>query len=486
MSGSNEQLPVVMTAAGPLPQSPATLLQQLTTLVTFGTDPAGNTNVITPYPGYTNTLPGSMIADISGTDVAAMVLMDQARLETINSLTPFGANEFLLLQMGTTFGIPVQSSINTSVDVVFEGTAGYIIPIGFLVTDGTNTYSVVSGGVVETGGYSQPLYCLALNAGSWAVPPNSVNALGSSVATGFTLSCTNPIAGTPSAGDETTPQYRARVLTAETVTCQATPAMIKTLLGAIPGTVFNTISVQQGSNSGMEIICGGGDPYAIGYAIYQAVPDLNTIVGSTLHVESISLATNGVVTTDKNHLFTTGQVIQIAGATPTQWNASYTITVLSPTTFELNVNTSSYSAYVSGGVITPNLRNATITLFDYPDTYTIPYVIPPQQTCTVALSWNTTSSSFVSSTTFNQSAQAAIIAYINALGVGQPINLMVLQSQVLSAVSTLLAANLVSLMNWTVTLNGVSATPISGTSIIQGDPESTMLATTASVTVNQA
>lgn len=86
-------LPVVLDKSGLQPQSPLSLRAQLLALVAA-------TN-----PGYTANLPGSLIEDISSTDVAALALIDSARVELVNSLTPYGANAFLLLQLGNIYGV---------------------------------------------------------------------------------------------------------------------------------------------------------------------------------------------------------------------------------------------------------------------------------------------------------------------------------------------------------------------------------------------
>ena len=87
-------IPLVMTSEGPVPTPPATLRAQLV-------DSVASTN-----PDYTANLPGSLIEDIASTDVGALVTMDQARVDAINSVTPYGANAFVLGQLGAQFGIP--------------------------------------------------------------------------------------------------------------------------------------------------------------------------------------------------------------------------------------------------------------------------------------------------------------------------------------------------------------------------------------------
>ena len=204
-----------------------------------------------------------------------------------------------------------------------------------------------------------------------------------------------------------------------------------------------------------------------------------------MNATSISNANPGVVTTDINHLFSTGQTITIAGSTNPAFNGSYTVTVLTEKTFSLGVNTSTSGAYTGGGTITPNLRNNTVNIIDYPDTYAVTVVNPPAQVVGVSLSWNTSSTTFVSGAVFNQLAQAAIIQYINGLGVGQPINLFVLNNLVIAAVASILPGYLIDVLNWSVTINSIATPPTTGTQLIPGDPESYMTASTGTVTVVQ-
>ena len=103
-------IPVVITSAGAQPTPPATLLAQLIALV-------ASTN-----SGYTASLPGSLIEDVSSTDVGALVICDTARVETINSLSPYSANAYLLSQLGQIYigpGAAPAPPTNTSVYVVF-------------------------------------------------------------------------------------------------------------------------------------------------------------------------------------------------------------------------------------------------------------------------------------------------------------------------------------------------------------------------------
>lgn len=266
MSGS---LPVIMTAAGAVPTPPATLLSTLI---------AG---VAAVNPGYTATLPGALIEDIASTDVGAMVAIDQARVDAINSVTPLGANAFVLAALGQQFGIRIGLETNTSVYVVFTGSVGYVIPAGFVVSDGTYQYVVQGGGAVLSTGSTSPIYAVASASGSWAVAPGTVTQLKSSVASGYTLSVTNPLAGFPGGAAETVPQYQARVLQAGLAPAAGVPNALKTALQAVPGVVARLVAVRQVA-AGWEVICGGGDPYAVAYAIYSTVLNISTLGVSTV------------------------------------------------------------------------------------------------------------------------------------------------------------------------------------------------------------
>jgi hypothetical protein len=269
----NFDFPVVITASGLQPQAPASLLAQLTAAAAA------------QAPGYT-VLPGGLIDDVSGTMVAGMSINDQAKVEAVNSLTPYAANIPLLLQLGQCFGLSLGSVTATSVPVVFSSTSvGYVIPNGFLVGDGTNVYQVQGGGVIQSDETSSTLIALSVNPGSFAVPANTVTELLTSVPSNVSLSVNNPNAGTPASAGETYYSYRARVLQAMLAASVGTSRYIKTIIGQLLGAQSNLISVQAASG-GLRIVVGGAaDPYAIGYAIWSSVADVSTLQESAVNTD---------------------------------------------------------------------------------------------------------------------------------------------------------------------------------------------------------
>lgn len=483
--GDALNFPIVMSRAGLLPQLPSTLLAQLIQLVTFGTDAFGN-QVMRPSPGYTAGLPGSLIEDISSTDVGAMVICDQAKIELINSLTPFGANAFLMNQLGQLFGIPSGTTANVNVGVVFSGTVGFMIQAGFLVGDGTHTFVVQQGGIIGAFGQSTSLTAIAIQTGPFPVPPGSVTQILTSVPLSIALEVLNPLQGAGGDTIETEQAYRLRVLEASVVACQGTAAFLKTKLKAILGVVPQQVAVQSVPGVGWKVICGGSnpDPFEIGNAIYLSVPDPATLVGSTMTVGAVTQANPGKVTTVLNHGYATGQAVTFSGmGGMTALNSgSYTATVVDEKNFTIGVDTTSFPAYTGGGVAAPNLRNTSVVITDYPDNYTIPYVIPPVQTVAVVLTWNAVST-LATGAVISQLAQGAIVSYINALPAGAPINEFAMQEAVQVAVAPLLALQNLSRMIWSISINGVATPPTTGTGLVEGDPESYFSIVPADVTV---
>ena len=466
-------LPIVLTTAGWSPTPPATLQAQLVAGVTA-------TN-----PGYTANLPGSMIEDVSSTDVYALITCDAAFGDLINSVTPYGANAFILAQLGEMLGLQPGQPTNTSVYVVFTGPPGFVIVRGFTVSDGTYQYVVQDGGSILSGGQSNPLYAIASLSGSWDVASGTVNQLITSVPSTITLTVTNPEAGVASTGAEDETSYRARVLQANLSASQGMARYLKTLVANVPGVQSRLLSVQQQSSGGWMVIVGGGDPYAVAYAIYSSLFDVSTLTGAVINIIAATKANPGVVTTDINHNYSTGQVVTIAGSTVLAWNGNYTIIVLTERTFSIGVNTTSYTAYTSGAVCTPVLPNVVVSLNDYPDTYSIPFINPPQQVVAVSVTWNTTSSNYVNPSAISQLAMPAVVDYINSIAAGQPINVLEMTAAFQAAVANTLPLQLLTRLVFSVSINGVGTPVEAGTFIIPSDPISYFETNSSLIAVNQ-
>lgn len=464
-------IPLVMTSAGPVPTSISTLYA---TLINY---------VATQQPGYT-VLPAGLIDDISGTDVGALAAIDQARVEAINSVTPYGANAFVLAQLGAQFGIPQGVGANGSVYVQFTGPAGYVLPRGFLIGDGTNQYALQDGGVIPTGGTTTLLYAVATNNGTFAIPANTVTQLVTSVPSAYTITVTNPQAGTPATSSESPQDYRARVLQAGIVASVGTPAYLRTLIEKVTGVQARLVSINAVSG-GWQVICGGGDSYEVANAILQGVGDIALLKGSQMVITGMTNANPVVVSTNLASNLAVGSTFTVAGATPSAFNLTYTVASVSGTSITTTTNGSGFGSYSGGATFSPNPRDVSVSLFQNPNTYNIPSVNPPAQNVTVAVTWNTTLPNFTAGSSVAQLAAPQIQAYINSIYASQPINIDVMISTFQQAVASVIDQQNITTLQFAVTINGVSATPSAGTNIITSDPESYFLCSNTGVTVTQ-
>lgn len=455
-------LSVSYTAAGPVPQTPESLREQLVS------------QAVQMAPGITTELPGSLIEDIVSTDVGALVICDQARVDLINSVGPLKANLYMLNLLAQQAGIaPQKIKGSTTVQVQFYGPPGFSVPQGFMVSDGTYTYTLNDATIIPTTGVSSQATCTATITGSWAVPVGTVNQIITSVPDDITLTCNNPVAGVPGLEPETNYQFRDRVWEAQMSTVQGYPGFIRQKLTDVNGVQARLVSVVQSGNSWI-IMCGGGDIYEMAGAIYKSAGDISRLKGASLNVTGITNADPGVITTDITHGFSSGQVINIASVTGISGinNVPLTITVLSPHTFSIGINTTSSGAWAGGGVVTPNLRNNVVTINDWPDNYLIQFVIPFQQLVTIKFEWATESANYLTDATIASLVSQPVINYVNGIFAGKPMNINNVKDVFLQSINGTLDMSLISTLNVTITVNGVITGVDAGTNIISGDPYS--------------
>lgn len=469
-------LSVSYDAAGPVPKTSEELRADLVSRATELS------------PGITTDLPGSLIEDIVGTDVGALLIADQIRVDLINSVGPLKANMYMLNLLAQQSGISEQKTEGaTTVPVVFGGPAGFVVPQGFLVSDGTYTYQIADATIIMSSGVSSMVTGVATNTGSWAVPAGSVNQILTSLPSDITLTCTNHVAGTPGGAPETNYEFRERVWEAQMSTVQGYPGFIRQKLTDLSNVQARLVSVVQSGNAWI-VMCGGGDIYEMAGAIYKSAGDISRLKGTDLNVTGITNANPGVVTTDITHGFSTGQVIKIAGVTGMTGinNVSLTITVLSPHTFSIGINTTASGAWTGGGIVTPNLRNNVVTINDWPDNYFIPVVIPLQQKVTIRFEWGTEGVNYLTDATVLSLVSVPVIQYINGIYAGKPLNVNNLKDTFLQSVNSVLDMSLITKLNVIVTVNG-AITPVDpNTNIISGDPFSYFYIASDGVTVDGA
>lgn len=465
-------LPLVMTQQGLQPAAPADLRATLISLVAA------------IVPDYTANLPGALIEDISSTDTFALVESDSFLVDLVNSVTPYGANAFLLNQLGVLYGVEHQPVTNTSVYLVFNGPPGYVVNQGFVVGDGTYQYTCQTGGICGIDGNTLPIYALATVAGAWEVLANTCVQLLTSVPVSIPLSVTNPVSGIPSLSGEPISIFRERCFTAGLAASTGMGRYLKTLCGNIPGVQNRLVSVQTEGDQ-YVVIVGGGDPYQIANAIWQADFYVPGLTGATINIINISNTNPMVVTTSNNHNLSDGDVetiIGVVGMGNVVNGQSFPITTMRTAfpsnpgpdpdkQFTIPVDGTPYGSYAYGGTVTPNPINTYISVSDFPDTYLIPFVIPPQERVFISVTWRTDSPNYVSSDAIAQAAIPDIVDYVNSLPAGTtPINVNVLNKVFLDSVSAILVGEYIIDLEWSFSINGIPKSTVGGTQVIFGDP----------------
>jgi len=478
-------LPIVMSPAGPIPTPPATIRSAIDAAVS-------STN-----PDYTSNLPGSLVEDVLSTDVYACVESDQFFVDLVNSVTPFGANPFLLSLLGNIYGIKKGQATNTSVYVKFTAldasdnttpVPGIVIGKGFIVSDGTYQYYCPDGGITGSDGTTAALYAVSTMPGSWGVPIGTVtNLISATPSPSINLYVSNPEVGLPAASAESLTGFRSRVLTAGLAASTGMARYLRTLLSNIVGVQSRLISSRQNQDYTWTIIVGGGDPYEVAYAIWESLFDTASISLNPMVISGVSLSNPCVVTTEYRHNLSTGMIEELYGIVgPTPANGTYSITVIDEYNFSIPVDTRGRDPYEGGGLVTPNPISLTETISDYPDKYDITFINPPQELVSVIITWNTNSPNLVSPPTVAQLANPAIVAYINSIYAGtDPINLIKMQTIFTDAIASILPSQYVDTIVIHISINGVPTLPNSNTMVIFGDPFSYFYTDPAHVVINK-
>jgi len=431
-------------------------------------------------PGITS-LPANLIGDMNATSAGSLSVAQQALVDLVNSVSPYTANAPILYQLGNVYGVQQGVGSNTSVYVVFSGTPGFVINVGFTVSDGTYQYTVQDGGVVGSAGVSASLYCLATTAGSWAIPANSVTQIITSVPSGIALTCDNPTVGLPGASAQSLQAYQAQVIQAGQAVGTGMSTLLKTALQNVPGVQSNLLSIQQVSG-GWEVIVGGGDPYEVANAIYQSLFNINDLKGSQgfIGTGSISGTTLNISAVTSGTL-AVGSVVAGTGVT-----FGTTITAFGSGSGGTGTYTVNESQTTSSTTITTGGSTEIVSINDFPDTYNITFVVPVQQVVGITVTWNTIpGTNLISNNVVTSLIQPPIIEYINGIYVNQPISLLELQDIFQAAVSSILQPTSISRLTFALTIDGNTAAPESNHVVIYGNAEGYFYTQASNITVVQ-
>jgi hypothetical protein len=171
----------------------------------------------------------------------------------------------------------------------------------------------------------------------------------------------------------------------------------------------------------------------------------------------------------------------------------YTVAVIDPKNFGIMFDSSTYgTSYLGGGTVTPNPIVEEVTITDYPDTYLVSYVIPPQESVKISITWKTDSPNYVSSVAVAQVVAPAISEYINGLAVGvTPINIYDMQQLFLNVTADIVPNENVTFLNFDISVDGFDVSPPNDAAtgkplgVIYGDPNSYFFADVTDIIVSE-
>jgi hypothetical protein len=355
------------------------------------------------------------------------------------------------------------------------GTGTYIL---------NNAQTVLSEAMTGATHGTATVYVVAKNSGSWAIPPNTITTIITSVPTGFTIYCSNANTGLPSTEDETPALYRARVMDANLAPSTGQISYLKTLLRNVPGVQYRLVSASPAG----KIIVGGGDPYAVAAAIMRGLFDLGDMIGSS--VQSHTWSGTGAINSNLLTLSgVSGGTVQMGDIISGNGVANPTIITGLGTgtggngTYLVNYSQIVTSTAINGG---NSARNVVVNIVDYPDNYWILFVVPVQQIITIAINWSTIAPNFTANTAINAAVSQALSDYINSIPVAQALNTYSINKIFLEAVAPIIDPALISAITPTITLNGNVVTPSPGTGLIVGDSEGYFITDTTKITLTRA
>ncbi|RYM58517.1 hypothetical protein BSR03_22005 [Serratia proteamaculans] len=131
------------------------------------------------------------------------------------------------------------------------------------------------------------------------------------------------------------------------------------------------------------------------------------------------------------------------------------------------------------------VEKKTIPITVYPDVYQVPFVVPSSQNVEVLITWNSASTTYIDPAGIAKAVQQNIADYVNAIAVGQPINIFQIQDIFLKSVEGLVAASLLSMIQVQIGINAAIKPPVPESSLVYGDTYAYFSTSAAQIQVKQ-
>lgn len=195
----------------------------------------------------------------------------------MNGISPAYANDFIIEQLGSAFGIKRKDKAKQNVMLEFEGLAGVIIPSGTQVgsADGQYTFSTTTQGIIKADGKAT-INAEAEDYYDKIIDANTLNVMITDILN--VNSANNPNSSSEPILEENFSDYRARVQNRMQANRNGTMATLYDNLLNVKGVSSRLITYRLDSKlidgarlNTLEIVCGGGDDYEVAEAIFNSI-----------------------------------------------------------------------------------------------------------------------------------------------------------------------------------------------------------------------
>jgi hypothetical protein len=318
-----------LTAAGYIPDSVTTIKDNL------------ETEAVASVTGYTQ-LPSGLQENMIQVSAITEVHIQDMVADLLNGIGLDYANDFMIKNLGASFGIFMKDFQYGQVYLLFSDTVGTVIPAGTRVknTDGSIIVATLVNGTISSTG-TITLLAESTTEQLTAATANSMTVM-VDVITGVTV--TNPLAGTAGLVAETIAAFKLRVYSEIQSARSGNVARASSELNKLSGVnsrliKFKPQAILSGTNyyQGIECIVGGGDDAQVAGALLSAFLQTQNLVSAPSNGETARTVTKTV------NLYNSSFVVKYTR--PKQITVGLTVTI----TF----NGYSSSQEVISGILSP-------------------------------------------------------------------------------------------------------------------------------------
>lgn len=232
--------------------------------------------VVNNVPNFTS-LPSGLDNNLIDESVILISQIQDMLVDTMNCISPAYANDFIIKQLGSAFGLEMKDRQLSKTTITFNGTPATFIPKGVKVknVEGSQVFTTIENGIIQGNG-SINLTCEGEDYYTTPAKANTLTVLVNQIV--GVDSCTNANDVAESTATETIKEYRERFQLKAMANRTGTSATVQTNLLKVDGVVKRLLAVrgrqieeESKKLAVVEVVVGGGDDYAVANAIFNSV-----------------------------------------------------------------------------------------------------------------------------------------------------------------------------------------------------------------------